>query len=177
MLALSKGVYSKDDCGRLTSKVSNPKRCSKQNTYHVVNKNIAPSKVTDGSRRKRGCLPGHPQALALWCPQIILGVPWASPSLGSCHSLFHNPSNLFTQNLKTSQHKSQNRKLVSSVSERKQKTTSRYCNEQIIYLYVCYTYCIPTSLWFINYFTSHRFIKISKQPTKNRICEKQNSLQ
>jgi len=36
--------------------------------YDVVNKNIAPSKVTDGSRRKRGCLPGHPQALAFWCP-------------------------------------------------------------------------------------------------------------
>ena len=38
------------------------KRRSKQNTYHVVNKNIAPSKVTDERRRKRGCLPGHPQA-------------------------------------------------------------------------------------------------------------------
>ena len=36
-------------------------RC-KQNTYHVVNKNTAPSKVTDERRRKRGCLPGHPQA-------------------------------------------------------------------------------------------------------------------
>ena len=109
---------------------------SKQNTYHVVNKNIAPSKVTDGSRRKRGCLPGHPQALAFRCPLIILGVPWASPSLGSCHSLFHNPSillpkleNFTTQNLIEN--------LVSSVSERKQNTTSRYCNELIIYLYWC----------------------------------------
>ena len=107
---------------------------------------------------------------------FYLGVPWAYPSLGSCHSLFHDPSKEFTQNLKTSQHKTQNRKLVSSVSERKQKTTSRYCNELILYLYGCYTYCIPTSLWFINYFTSHRFIKISKQHTKNRICQKQNSL-
>ena len=35
---------------------------SKQNTYHVVNKNIAPSKVSDERRRKRGCLMGHPQA-------------------------------------------------------------------------------------------------------------------
>ena len=106
-MALSKGVYSKDDCGKLTSKDANNTRCSKQNTYHVVNKNIAPSKVTDGSRRKRGCLPGHPQALTFWCPWIILGVPWASPSLGSFHSLFHNPSKEFTQNLKTSQHKTQ----------------------------------------------------------------------
>ena len=63
-MALSKGVYSKDDYGKLTSKDANNTRRSKQNTYHVVNKNIAPSKVTDRSRRKRGCLPGHPQALA-----------------------------------------------------------------------------------------------------------------
>ena len=75
-MALSKGVYRKDDCGKLKIKDSNHTRHSKQNTYHVVNKNIAPSKVTDGSRRKRGCpklwllgvlrLPwgyhGHPQA-------------------------------------------------------------------------------------------------------------------
>jgi len=106
-VSLSKGVYSKDDCGKLKSKDSNHTRRSKQNTYHVVNKNIAPSKVTDGSRRKMGCLPGHPQALAFWCPSIIFVVPWASPSLGSCHSLFHNPSNPYpklenfrTQNLK-----------------------------------------------------------------------------
>ena len=133
---LSKGVYRKDACGELKSKDSNHTRRSKQNTYHVVNKNIAPSKVTDGSRRKRGCLPGHPQALTFWCPWIILGVPWASPSLGSCHSLFHNPSNLYpklenftTQNLKED--------LVSFVSERKQNTTSRYCKELILYLYWC----------------------------------------
>ena len=59
---LSKGVYSKDDCGKLKSKDSNHTRRSKQNTYHVANKNIAPSKVTDERRQKRGCLPRHPQA-------------------------------------------------------------------------------------------------------------------
>ena len=57
-----KGVYSKDDCGKLKRKDAINTRRSKQNTYHVVNKNIAPSKVTDERRRKRGCLPGHPQA-------------------------------------------------------------------------------------------------------------------
>ena len=72
-MALSKGVYSKDDCGKLKSKDSNHTRRSKQNTYYVVNKNIAPSKVTDERKRKRGCLPGHPQALTFWCPCIILG--------------------------------------------------------------------------------------------------------
>ena len=129
-------MYSKDDCGKLTNKDSNHTRRSKQNTYHVVNKNIASSKVTDRRRRKRGCLPGHPQALTFWCPWIILGVPWASPSLGSCHSLFHNPSNLYPklENF-TTQNLTEN--LVSSVSERKQKTTSRYCNELILYLYWC----------------------------------------
>ena len=65
---LSKGVYIKDDCGKLKSKDSNHTRRSKQNTYHVANKNIAPSKVTDRSRQKRGCLPGHPKALAFRCP-------------------------------------------------------------------------------------------------------------
>ena len=57
-----KGVYNKDDCDKLKGKDSNHTRRSKQNTYHVVNKNIASSKVTDRQRRKRGCLPGHPQA-------------------------------------------------------------------------------------------------------------------
>jgi len=47
-VSLSKGVYSKDDCGKLTNKDSNNTGRSKQNTYHVVNKNIAPSKFTDG---------------------------------------------------------------------------------------------------------------------------------
>ena len=118
---------------------------------------------------------GIPKLRLLVVLEFYLEVPWASPSLGSCHSLFHNPSNLYpklenfaTQNLKEN--------LVSSVSERKQNTTSRYCNELILYLYWCWIYFIPTSLWFINYFTSHRVIKISKQHTKNRICQKQNSL-
>ena len=105
-----------------------------------------------------------------------LGVPWASPSLGFCHSLFHSPSNLYPklENF-TTQNSTGN--LISSVSARKKNHHLRYCNELILYLYGCYTYCIPTSLWIINYFTSHRFIKISKQHTKNRICQKQNSLQ
>ena len=114
---------------------------------------------------------GASPSLGFWLSLNYLGVPWASPSLGSCHSLFHSPSNLYPklENF-TTQNSTEN--LMSSVSERKQTTTSRYCNELILYLYWCSTYCIPTSLWFINYFTSHRFIKISKQHTKNRICQK-----
>ena len=44
-VSLSKGVYIKDDCGKLKIKDSNHTTRSKQNTYHVVNKNIAPSKL------------------------------------------------------------------------------------------------------------------------------------
>jgi hypothetical protein len=45
------GVSSKDDCDKLKSKQSKDSyntRRSKQNTYHVTNKIIAPSKITDG---------------------------------------------------------------------------------------------------------------------------------
>ena len=107
-------MYSKDDCGKLKSKDSNHTRRTKQNTYHVANKNIAPSKVTKERMPSRGI-----PKLRLLAILEYLGVPWASPSLGSCHSLFHNPSNLYTEleNF-TAQNLTEN--LVSSVSERKQ---------------------------------------------------------
>ena len=105
--SLSKGVYIKDDCGKLKSKDSNHTRRSKQNTYHVVNKNIAPSSVTDGLKTKEG-MPsrGIPKHRLFDVIEYGFGVPWASPSLGSCHSLLHSPSKLYpklenftTQNL------------------------------------------------------------------------------
>ena len=79
---------------------------------------------------------GIPKLRLLVVLEFYLGVPWASPSLGSCHSLFHNPSNHYPklENF-TTQNLTEN--LVSSVSERKQKITSRYCNELILYLYWC----------------------------------------
>ena len=91
---------------------------SKQNKYHVVNKNIAPSKVTDERRRKRGCLLGHPKLRLLAILEYYLGVPWESPSLGSCHSLFHSPSNPYPklENF-TTQNSTEN--LISPVSIRK----------------------------------------------------------
>ena len=74
---------------------------------------------------------GIPKLRLLVVLEYYLGVPWASPSLGSCHSLFHSPSNLYPklENF-TTQNLTEN--LVSSVSERKENTTSRYCNELII---------------------------------------------
>src|SRR3990170_4016655 len=109
MCVPQKGVSSKDDCGKLKSKQSKDSyntRRSKQNLYHVMNKNIAPSNLPIVGRRKRGCLPGIPKLRCLGVLEYYLGVPLASPSLGSCHSLFHSPSNL-SQNLETSQHKTQ----------------------------------------------------------------------
>ena len=98
-----------------------------------------------------GCL-GNPQYQALATP----------------YSIVHR---IFTQNLKTSQHKTQQktRKL------RQYKKINHhfwYCCELIIYLYWCNIYCIPTYLWFIPSDTTHRFIKISKQHIENRICQK-----
>ena len=71
---------------------------------------------------KRGdAFQGIPKLRLLFILEFYLGVPWASPSLGSCHSLFHNPSNLYPklENF-TTQNLTEN--LVSSVSERKNKT-------------------------------------------------------
>jgi len=122
MCVSPKGVDIKDDCGKLISNDPNHTRRSKQNTYHVVNKNTASSKVTDRRRRKRGCLPGHPKLRLLVVLEFYLGMPWASPSLGSLHSLFQNPSNLYPklENF-TTQNSTEN--LMSSVSIRKQTTT------------------------------------------------------
>ena len=46
-VSLPKGVYNKDDYGKLKIKDSYYTRRSKKNTYHVVNKNIASSTVID----------------------------------------------------------------------------------------------------------------------------------
>ena len=110
MCVSPKVVYSKDDCGKLKIKDSNHTICSKQNTYHVVNKNIASSKVTDRQRRKRGCwdaFRGIPKLRLFVVLEFYLGVPWASPILGSCHFLIPKSIKSLTKNLKTSQHKTQ----------------------------------------------------------------------
>ena len=82
-MALSKGVYRKDDYGRLIIKDSNHKRRSKQNTYHVVNKNIASSKIPMVVRRKRGCHSGASPSIVGCSFWIIAWDVVASPSLGS----------------------------------------------------------------------------------------------
>ena len=61
---------------------------------------------------------GIPKLRLLVVLEYYLGVPWASPRLGSFHSLFHSPSNLYPK-LENFNHTKLNRKLVSSVSIRK----------------------------------------------------------
>ena len=118
---------------------------------------------------------GIPELRLLVVLEFYLGVPWASPSLGSCHSLFHSPSNLYPkhENFTTqTQQKTHNLRQYKKI-----KPPLKYCCELILNSYWCNIYCIPTSLWFIPSDTTHRFIKISKQHMENRICQKHNSLQ
>jgi hypothetical protein len=100
-------VYSKDDCGKLKIKDSYHTRRSKQNTYHAVNKNIASSKFTDGLKTKEGMPSGASPSLDAWLYLNItlgcLGHPQAE-ALATPYSVVHQ---IFTQNLKTSQHKTQ----------------------------------------------------------------------
>ena len=112
---------------------------------------------------------GIPKLRLLVVLEYYLGVPWACPSLGSCHSLFHSPSNLYPK-LENFTTKNSTGNLIRSVSERKKKHHIRYCNELILYLCWCNIYSIPTFPWFIAPDTTHRIIKISKQHIENRIC-------
>ena len=75
---------------------------------------------------------GIPKLRLLVVLEFYLGVPWASPILGSCHSLFHNPSNLYPK-LENFTTENSTGNLISSVSVRKKNHHIGYCNELIIY--------------------------------------------
>ena len=119
---------------------------------------------------------GIPKLRILVVLEYYLGVPWASLSLGSCHSLFHSPSNLYPK-LENFHNKKLNRKSHEIRQYKKINPHFWYCCELITYLYWCNICCISTFPWFIPPDTTHRFIKISKQHIENRICQKQNNLQ
>ena len=125
-------------------------------------------------RRKRGCLPGHPKFSCLVLLEYYLRVPWASPSLGSFHSLFLHPS-CSPQKLENFNHTKLNKTFVRSVSIIKQITTLIIVANPLIFL-LHYTYCIITLPCLIPPGTIHRFIKISTQCNENIICQKQNNL-
>ena len=66
---------------------------------------------------------GIPKLRLLVVLEYYLMVPWSSTSLGSFHSFFHSPSNLYPklENF-TTQNSTENR--ISSVSARKKKTAT-----------------------------------------------------
>ena len=117
---------------------------------------------------------GASPSLGSWILLIILGCNGHTQAyaLSTPYSIVHRT---FTQNLKTPQHKTQ-QKTRKLRYYKKIKPPLKYCCELILNSYWCNIYCIPTSLWFIRSDTTHRFIKISKQHIENRICQKQNSL-
>ena len=127
-------------------------------------------------KTKEGMPSGASPSLGSWLSFNItlgfLGNP-QDQALATPYSIVHR---IFTQNLKTPQHKTQ-QKTRKLRQYKKIKPPLRYCNELILNSYCCNIYCIPTSLWFIPSDTTHRFIKISKQHIENRICQKHNSLQ
>ena len=120
---------------------------------------------------------GTPKLRLLVVLEYYLGGALGTPKLRLLpllnYSIVHQ---IFTQNLKTSQHKTQQK--TRKLRQYKEiKSPLLVLCELILYLYWCNIYCIPTSLWFIPSDTTHRFIKISKQHIENRMCQKQNSLQ
>ena len=119
---------------------------------------------------------GIPKLRLLVVLEFYLGVPWSSPSLGSCHSLLHSPTNPYRK-LENCTNTKLNRKTRTLRQYKKINHHFWYYCELILYLYWCNIYCIPTFPWFKPPDTTHRFIKISKQHIENRICQKQNSLQ
>ena len=140
-MCLPKGVYSKDDCGKLKREHSNHTRRSKQNTYHVANKNIAPSKIPMVVRRKRGMpLGACPSLVDCFSLNITLGChghPRAHALL-TPYSFIHRD---LTQNLKTSITQILTKPLVRSVSIINQITTlSTVANPFIFY------YCIISTV-------------------------------
>ena len=58
---------------------------------------------------------GIPKLRLLVVLEYYLGVPWASPILGSCHSLFHGPPNLYPK-LENFTTQNSTEKLIRSVS-------------------------------------------------------------
>ena len=139
MCVSPKGVYMKYDCGKLKSKDSIHTRRSKQNIDHVVNKNIASSKVTDGRRRKRDAFQGIPKLRRLSLLEYLLGVPWESPSLSSYLSSFFSHRDLLDHRT-LHPHKTSTENSIRSISIIKQITTlSTVANQFIFCFYIVST--------------------------------------
>ena len=116
------------------SKDSNDTRCSKQNSWYVTNKNIAPSKIPMVVRRKRGCHSGASPSLVACFSLDISGGSVASPILGSYHSLFLHPSWSHPK-LENFNHTKLNKIFVRSISIIKKTTTLITVENPFIFYY------------------------------------------
>ena len=141
-----------------------------------MNKNIAPSNITDSWQTKEEMPSGASPSLDAWGSLNItlgfLGHPQAQ-ALATPYSFIHHD---LTQNLKTSAHKTQ-QKLREIHQYNNQITNFKYCCKPIHILLLHNTYCVPTLPWLIPPDTIHIFIKTREQCSENKICQKQNSLQ
>ena len=63
-----------------------------------------------------------------------IGVPWASPSLGSCHSLFHSSSNLYPKLENFTTRNSKQNSLAPLVKENKPPLQGTLMNSLFIYI-------------------------------------------
>ena len=117
------GLCIKDDCDKPKSKTikySYNTRCSKQNSWYVTNKNIAPSKIPMVVRRKRGCHSGASPSLVGWSfLDNSLVCHGESPSLGPSYSLFLHASWSHLK-LENFNHTKLNKTFMRSISIRKQ---------------------------------------------------------
>ena len=121
---------------------------SKQNSYHVMNKNIAPSNIIDSWQKKEGMPSGASPSLDAWeslnITLVCLGHPQAQ-ALVTPYSIIHRD---LTQNLKTSAHKTQ-QKTHEIYQYNKTNHHFRYCCKPIHILLLHYTYVILSSPWLI----------------------------
>ena len=122
-----------------------------------------------------GAFQGIPKLRRLSLLEYLHGVPWASPSLRSSLSSFSSYPDLL--DLRTLHPHKTLQKLCEIHQYNKanhylQVLLQTHSNF-ILALYLLYSYFTMVH----TPDTTHGFIKISKQHTKNRICQKQNSLQ
>ena len=170
-----KKVCRKDDCDTTKRKDSYDTRRSKQNTYHVVNKNIAPSTVTDGLKTKEGMpsriSPSLGFLVSLNLAWYALGIPKLElfPLLISS-SMRTSPKTWKLHNTKLKQ------KLVITLVQENKLPLLLVLQQTWILTILMMVYCILTFPWLVPPDTNHSFIKTSNQLNKNRICQKQTSL-
>ena len=136
-------MFSKNTWHKTNSKTSKDlyhTTRSNQNSWYVMNKNIAPSKIAMVVRRKRGCHSGaSPSLVASFSLDNDLGCHGASPSLGSSYSLFLHPSWSHPK-LENFNHTKLNQTFVRTVSITKQITTlSTVANPFIFYFCIIST--------------------------------------